>query len=116
MMADRAVRYLLRADQRRGGRRRRAQLLAAAGRYHRRRRLLLLDSGRVLMLLAAVALVHLLTAACTGQVEFFAVLVAFLLWLLGAAFAVMSLVAGQFPVLAAAAVARTLRGWLLGGL
>lgn len=115
MMADRAIRYLLRGDQRRGLRRR-AQLLAAAGRYHRRRRLLLLDSGRVLMLLAAVALVHLLTAACTGQVEFFAVLVAFLLWLLGAAFAVMSLVAGQFPVLAAAAVARTLRGWLLGGL
>uniref|UniRef100_A0A0E0E3K0 Uncharacterized protein n=1 Tax=Oryza meridionalis TaxID=40149 RepID=A0A0E0E3K0_9ORYZ len=115
-MADRAIRYLLRADQRRGLRRR-AQLLAAAGRYHRRRRLLL-ESGRVLMLLAAVALLHLLTAACTDQVEFYVVLVAFLLWLLGAAFAVMSLVAGQFPVLAAAtaAVARTLRGWLLGGL
>lgn len=45
-------------------------------------------------------------------------LVAFLLWLLGAALAMLSVAAGQFPALVAAtvAIATQLRNYLLGGL
>ena len=45
-------------------------------------------------------------------------LLAFILWLLGAAIAMLSLVARRFPTLAAAgaALVRALRNYLLGGL
>nr|AEW90310.1 bacterial blight resistance protein Xa27 [Oryza sativa f. spontanea] len=84
-----------------------------------RRRQLLLDSGRVFMLLGAVILMHMLTttgggasSGCTRGAE---PCVALLLWLLGAALAMLSLVAGRFPVLAAA-IAEELGDHLLGGL
>lgn len=83
-----------------------------------RRRQLLLDSGRVLMMLAAGILTHQLgtNATASGGAEF--MLPAFLLWLLGAALAMLSFVAQQFPRLAAAgaAVALALRNYLLGNL
>uniref|UniRef100_A0A0E0PZT8 Bacterial blight resistance protein Xa27 n=1 Tax=Oryza rufipogon TaxID=4529 RepID=A0A0E0PZT8_ORYRU len=83
------------------------------------RRQLLLDSGRVFMLLGAVILMHLLatgrgaSSGCTRGAE---PCVALLLWLLGAALAMLSLVAGRFPVLAAAAatIAKELGDHLLG--
>uniref|UniRef100_A0A0E0A5L1 Uncharacterized protein n=1 Tax=Oryza glumipatula TaxID=40148 RepID=A0A0E0A5L1_9ORYZ len=102
-MADRAIHYLLRATSQK---RRHQALAVGVGRH--RRRLLLLDSGRVLMLLAVVILVHLLTPGAAVQgAEPWVLLAAFLLWLLGAAFAVLSLAAGQFPVLAATIAAAT---------
>ncbi|BAS96352.1 uncharacterized protein [Oryza sativa Japonica Group] len=115
-MADRVIHYLLRGNQLQG----RRQTLAVGVGHHHRRRLLLLDSSRVFMLLAVVILVHLLTAgaAAVQGAEPCVLVAAFLLWLLGAAFAVLSLAAGQFPVLAATAatIATTLRSYLIGGL
>ncbi|XP_062229144.1 uncharacterized protein LOC133926969 [Phragmites australis] len=84
----------------------------------RHRQQLLIDSGRVIMLLGAIVLTHQLgtDAAASGNAEH--VLLAFVLWLLGAALAMLSLVARQFPRLAAAGanLARALRRHLLGGL
>ncbi|KAL6603864.1 hypothetical protein ACP70R_044225 [Stipagrostis hirtigluma subsp. patula] len=76
---------------------------------------LLIDSGRVAMLLAAIFLTHQSTPA-SGNAEH--VLLAFVLWLLGAALVTLSLVAREFPRLAAAgaATATALRNYLLGGL
>ncbi|CAO2205374.1 unnamed protein product [Urochloa humidicola] len=76
----------------------------------------LLDSGRVLMMLGALVLTwrRRLVSCCNPE----HVLAGFALWLLGVALATLSLVAGQFPRLAAAgaALARALRSYLLGGL
>jgi hypothetical protein len=65
---------------------------------------LLLDTGRVLMMLAAVILTLLLgtTAAASNDAEFQPI--ALLLWLIGTALTVTSLVARQFLTLAAAGV------------
>ena len=85
---------------------------------HRRQRQLLADSGRVLMLLGTIVITHQLGAreAASGNAEH--LLLAFILWLLGATLAMLSLVARRFPGLAAAgaALARALRNYLLGGL
>ncbi|OEL16209.1 hypothetical protein BAE44_0022772 [Dichanthelium oligosanthes] len=74
------------------------------------------DSGRAFMLLAALVLTwhQLASASCNPE----HVLAAFIVWLLGAALAMLSLVAPQFPRLAAAcaALSRALRNYLLGGL
>ena len=84
----------------------------------RRQRLLLTDSCRVLMLLGTIVITHQLGAreAASGNAEH--LLLAFIPWLLGAALAMLSLVARWFPGLAAtaAALARALRNYLLGGL
>ncbi|CAN6177664.1 unnamed protein product [Urochloa humidicola] len=88
----------------------------------RRRQQLLIDSGRVLTLLGALVLVHQLSTTAPAMpnndagVEH-ALLLGFLLWLLGAAVAMLSLVAGRFPrlVAAVAAIALALRGYLFGG-
>ncbi|TVU33947.1 hypothetical protein EJB05_15763, partial [Eragrostis curvula] len=84
-----------------------------------RQQQLLIDSGHMLMLLGAVILTHQLGAAAAGSGDAeFVRLFALVLWLLGTALAMMSLVARQFPRLAAAGVnlARALRNYLLGGL
>lgn len=74
---------------------------------------LLLDSGRVFMLLGALVLTWRL-GPCAGEHMF----VGFLLWLIGAAAAMLSLVVRRFPRLAAAGAATVmaLRNYLLGGL
>uniref|UniRef100_A0A0E0E3K2 Uncharacterized protein n=1 Tax=Oryza meridionalis TaxID=40149 RepID=A0A0E0E3K2_9ORYZ len=88
-MADAAMlRYLGRINQQRGGNNRGAVAIA------RRRRLLILDSGRALMLIGALVLTRRLTmnttsAAATG------LLVAFLLWLLGVALAMLAVVVAR---------------------
>ena len=87
----------------------------AIGRRHHQ---VLADSGRVLMLLGTIVITHQLgarEAACSNAGH---LLLAFILWLLGAALAMLSLVARRFPGLAAAgaALARALRNYLLGGL
>uniref|UniRef100_A0A0E0LD74 Uncharacterized protein n=1 Tax=Oryza punctata TaxID=4537 RepID=A0A0E0LD74_ORYPU len=109
-MADRATHYLLLQANQQGIRR-----------HHHGR--LLLDTGCFFMLLAAVILTApLLTTggALSGTLaaEPYDAFVALLLWLLGAALTMLSLVAGQFPALAAAAVAiaMQLRNYLLRGL
>ncbi|KAF0903471.1 hypothetical protein E2562_027882 [Oryza meyeriana var. granulata] len=105
-MADDAIRYLERINQQQ---------------QHRRLLLLLLDSGRRFMLLgAAILMCELLTMSAPTPTPSHPgpyVFVAFLLWLLGAALAMLSLVAGQFPAFAAvaAAIATKLRNYLLGG-
>jgi hypothetical protein len=79
---------------------------------------LLLETGRVLMMLAAVVLTHLLgtTAAASNDAELLPI--SLLLWLISTALTMTSLVARQFPTLAAAGVnvARALRNYLIGGL
>jgi hypothetical protein len=79
----------------------------------RRDRQLLLDFGCLFMLLGALVLTWPL-GPCTGEHGF----IAFLLWLLGASAAMLSLVAQRFPRLAAAgaATATALSNYLLGGL
>ncbi|KAF8705810.1 hypothetical protein HU200_031018 [Digitaria exilis] len=76
-----------------------------------RRRGVLLDSGRALMLLGALVLItcRRLLAGCDNAEH---VLAGFALWLLGVGLATLSLVAGHFPRLAAAAapLATALRG------
>jgi hypothetical protein len=76
-----------------------------------RHRQLLLDTGRALMMLAAVVLTHLLgtTAVASEHLP-----IALLLWLIGTALTMTSLVARQFPTLAAAGVnvARVLRNYV----
>ncbi|KAL5225053.1 hypothetical protein ABZP36_011692 [Zizania latifolia] len=112
-MADGAMHpYLPRVNPQVQGRR------ALAIGHHSR---LLLDSGRVFMLLGALILACQLTTTAATPIHvapYPYVFVAFLLWLLGAMFAMLSLIAGQFPILAAAAaaVATKLRSYLLGGL
>lgn len=80
---------------------------------------LLVDSARVLLLLGSITLTHQLprSAPSSGNVELHLVL-GLVIWLLGAALVTLSLVARQFPRLAAAGVciARALRNYLLGGL
>ncbi|CAL4958588.1 unnamed protein product [Urochloa decumbens] len=75
----------------------------------------LLDSaGCAFMLLATIVFTWHQLAGCDPEY----VLAAFVLWLLGAALAMLSVVSRQFPRLAAAgeALARALRNYLLGGL
>jgi len=74
----------------------------------------LLDSGRAFMVLGALVLTRRRLARCNAE----HVLAGFALWLLGAGLAMLSLVAAQFPGLAAAgaALATALRSHLLGGL
>ena len=73
----------------------------------------LLDSGRAFMVLGALVLTRRRLARCNAE----HVLAGFALWLLGAGLAMLSLVAAQFPGLAAAgaALATALRSHLLGG-
>ncbi|RCV24941.1 hypothetical protein SETIT_5G126600v2 [Setaria italica] len=95
-------------------------LLAWMGDRRRRRRRgggvprQLRDSSRALMMLGALVLTWRRVARCNPE----HVLAGFALWLLGAGLAMLSLVAGQFPRLAAtgAGLARALRCYLLGGL
>ena len=75
---------------------------------------LLIDSGRVLMLLGTVVITHQLGLREAAPSNAEHLLLAFILWLLGAALAMLSLVARRFPTLAAALV-RALRNYLLGG-
>ena len=84
----------------------------------RRQRLLLTDSGRVLMLLGTIVITHQLGLREAAPSNAEHLLLAFILWLLGAALAMLSLVARRFPRLAAAgaALVRALRNYLLGGL
>ncbi|GJN38752.1 hypothetical protein PR202_gb27821 [Eleusine coracana subsp. coracana] len=88
--------------------------IPAVGPRHRQ---LLLDSGRGLMMLAAVTLTHQLGTSTSASAEF--VLLAFLLWLLGAA---RSRCCRSSPrqfhrlTTAGAAVALALRNYLRGGL
>ncbi|CAL5039228.1 unnamed protein product [Urochloa decumbens] len=83
-----------------------------------RHRQLLADSGRVMMLLGAITLTHQLgrSAPASGNAE--RLVLGLVLWLLGAALVMLSLVARQFPRLAAAgaSIAMVLRIYLLGGL
>ena len=74
----------------------------------------LLDSARAFMMLGALVLTWRRLARCNAE----HVLAGFALWLLGAGLAMLSLVAAQFPGLAAAgaALATALRSHLLGGL
>ena len=85
---------------------------------YRHHQLLLADSGRVLMLLGTIVITHQqgLRKATPGNARH--LLLAFILWLLGVALATLSLVVRRFPRLAAAAaaLARALRNYLLGGL
>ncbi|KAL6848074.1 hypothetical protein ACP4OV_022202 [Aristida adscensionis] len=76
----------------------------------------LLDVGRALMLLGVLVLTWQLQGITCCVAEH--VMVAFLLWLLGAAVTMLSLVAPRFPRLAAgaAALSRALRAYLLGGI
>ena len=85
---------------------------------HRRQRQLLADSGRVLMLLGTIVITHQLGLSEAAPSNAGHLLLAFILWLLGAALAMLSVVARRFPRLAAAgaALARALRNYLLGGL
>jgi hypothetical protein len=85
---------------------------------HRRQRQLLADSGRVLMLLGTIVITHQLGLSEAAPSNAGHMLLAFILWLLGATLAMLSLVARRFPGLAAAgaALARALRNYLLGGL
>ncbi|CAN6194563.1 unnamed protein product [Urochloa humidicola] len=87
---------------------------------------LLIDSGRVLMLLGALVLVHQLSTSAPAvrneagaeHVLLLVLGVGFLLWLLGVAVTMLSLVAGQFHGLLAAvvaAIALALRVYLFGG-
>ena len=73
----------------------------------------LLDSARAFMMLGALVLTWRRLARCNAE----HVLAGFALWLLGAGLAMLSLVAAQFPGLAAAgaALATALRSHLLGG-
>ena len=88
---------------------------AAAIDRHQR---LLIDSGRVLMLLGTIVITHQLGLSEAAPSNAGHMLLAFILWLLGATLAMLSLVARRFPGLAAAgaALARALRNYLLGGL
>ncbi|CAN6194565.1 unnamed protein product [Urochloa humidicola] len=87
----------------------------AIGRRHRQ---LLADSGRGMMLLGAITLTHQLgrSAPASGNAEH--LVLGLILWLLGGALVMLSLVARQFPRLAAAGagIATALRIYLLGGL
>uniref|UniRef100_A0A0D9WRT6 Uncharacterized protein n=1 Tax=Leersia perrieri TaxID=77586 RepID=A0A0D9WRT6_9ORYZ len=100
-MADEAMCYDLGRinQQQRGGARRPVVI----GRRRNNRRLLL-DFGRVFMLLSAVLTSHLITTSSSIDAEaelyVYDVFVAFLLWLLGAALAMLSLdvaAGAQFP-------------------
>ncbi|CAL5048510.1 unnamed protein product [Urochloa decumbens] len=113
-MAARAMRYLQLQ--------RLVPVPAAAARadHHvlRLREQLLLDSGRIFMLLGAVVLMYQLVIINPINNAAEHVFAAFLLWLLGVAFALLSLASRRFPELAAAgaAAATALRNYLLGGL
>ncbi|PAN32565.1 hypothetical protein PAHAL_5G496800 [Panicum hallii] len=74
----------------------------------------LLDSGRAFTMLGALVLTWRRLARCNAEHA----PAGFLLWLLGAGLATLSLVAARFPGLAAAgaALAGALRRYLLGGL
>ncbi|RCV22492.1 hypothetical protein SETIT_4G225200v2 [Setaria italica] len=86
----------------------------AIGGHHQQ----LIDSARVLLLLGAITLTHQVSrsAPSSGNVEH--LVIGLILWLLGAALAMLSLVARRFPRLAAAGacIATALRNYLLGGL
>ncbi|CAL5042087.1 unnamed protein product [Urochloa decumbens] len=88
---------------------------AAMGGRHRQ---LLVDSGRAMMLLGAITLTHQVgrSAPASRNAEHLAL--GLVIWLLGAALTTLSLVARQFPRLAAAgaSIATALRVYLLGGL
>ncbi|CAL5048502.1 unnamed protein product [Urochloa decumbens] len=83
-----------------------------------RHRQLLADSGRALMLLGAITLTHQLgrSAPASGNAE--RLFLGLVIWLLGSALVMLSLVARQFPRLAAAGatIVTALRIYLLGGL
>ena len=87
----------------------------AIGRRHHQ---VLADSGRVLMLLGTIVITHQLGLSEAAPSNAGHLLLAFILWLLGVALATLSLVVRRFPRLAAAAaaLARALRNYLLGGL
>ncbi|CAL5053592.1 unnamed protein product [Urochloa decumbens] len=86
----------------------------AIGRHNQ----LLIDSGRVLVLLGAVTLTHQLGWSAPASVNAEHLVLGLFIWLLGAALVMLSLVARQFPRLAAAGatIATALRIYLLGGL
>ena len=72
---------------------------AAAIDRHQR---LLIDSGRVLMLLGTIVITHQLGLSEAAPSNAGHLLLAFILWLLGTALAMLSVVARRFPRLAAA--------------
>nr|CAB3468317.1 unnamed protein product [Digitaria exilis] len=79
---------------------------------------LLIDYGRVAMLLGAITLTHQLGRSAPAFSNVEPLVVGLILWLLGAALAMLGLVAPRFPRLAAACaeIAAALRYYLLGGL
>ncbi|KAF8687678.1 hypothetical protein HU200_042596 [Digitaria exilis] len=81
---------------------------------------LLVDSARVMMLLGAITLTHQLgrSGPSSANVELEPLFIGLILWLLGAALAMLGLVAPRFPRLAAACanIVAALRYYLLGGL
>ncbi|CAN6201205.1 unnamed protein product [Urochloa humidicola] len=81
-------------------------------------RQLLVDSGRAMMLLGAISLTHQLGGSAPASSNAEHLVLGLILWLLGAALVMLSLVAQQFPRLAAAgaSIATALRIYLLGGL
>ncbi|CAL5042086.1 unnamed protein product [Urochloa decumbens] len=86
----------------------------AIGRRHQ----LLADSGRAMMLLGAITLTHQLSRSAPASRNAEHLALGLVIWLLGAALTTLSLVARQFPRLAAAgaSIATALRIYLLGGL
>ena len=77
-----------------------------------RHQLLLIDSGRVLMLLGTIVITHQLGLSEAAPSNAGHLLLAFILWLLGAALAMLSVVARRFP----GSRPPALRNYLLGGL